>query len=143
MRRVLGVGLRTGLAQPLLPGKIDVGTAVDATPEQLADVLLSEHLRELFGRGPVTVAVSGGSGAYRKPVLQVFSTDGKPLGFVKVGWNDWTRDAVRREAAALRACAKRPTDAVWRASAAGAYTLAWTRFPGDGTHAAGRPAASS
>jgi hypothetical protein len=31
--------------------------------------------------------------------------DGTPLGFVKVGWNDWTRDAVRREAAALRACA--------------------------------------
>ena len=107
VRRVLGVGLRTGLVQPLLPGKIDVGTAVNATPEQLAGVLLSEHLRELFGRGPVAVAVSGGSGPYRKPVLQVFSTDGMPLGYVKVGWNNWTRDAVRREAAALRACADR------------------------------------
>jgi hypothetical protein len=106
-RRALGAGLRTGLAQPLLPVKIDVGTAVDATPDQLASALLTEHLRELFGRGPVAVAVSGGIGPYRKPVLQVFSADGTPTGYVKVGWNSWTRDAVRREAAALRACAAR------------------------------------
>jgi hypothetical protein len=25
-----------------------------------------------------------------------------------VGWNDWTHEAVRREAAALQACAKHP-----------------------------------
>ncbi|MGO8884550.1 MAG: hypothetical protein ACLQI7_12745 [Streptosporangiaceae bacterium] len=104
-RRVLGVGLRTGFAQPLLPSKIDVGTAVGATSGQLSNAVLSEYLCELFGRGPVVVAVRGGGGPYRKPVLQVFGMDGTPLGFVKVGWNDWTRDAVRREAAALRACA--------------------------------------
>lgn len=107
-RSVIGLGLRTGLAQPLLTTRIDVGTAVGAAPEQLATDLLSEHLRRLLRRGPVVMAVGGGSGPYRKPVLQVFSTDGTPLGYVKVGWNDWTRDAVRREAAALRACAARP-----------------------------------
>ena len=104
-RRMLGAGLRTGLAQPLLPSKIDVGMAVNAPGEQYG-VLLTEHLRELFGRGPVVVALSGGDGPYRKPVLQVFSMDGTQLGFVKVGWNAWTRDAVRREAAVLRACAQ-------------------------------------
>jgi hypothetical protein len=107
-RRALGLGLRTGLAQPLLRNKIDIGTAVGATAEQLAGSLLSEHLLQVLGSGPVVIAFGGGAGPYRKPVLQVFSTNGTPLGYVKVGWNDWTRAAVRREAAALRACAARP-----------------------------------
>jgi hypothetical protein len=107
-RRVLGLGLRTGLAQPLLRHKIDIGTASGTPPAQLADDLLGEHLQQLLGHGPVVVAIGGGGGPYRKPVLQVFSTNGTPLGYVKVGWNDWTREAVRREAAALRACALRP-----------------------------------
>ncbi len=106
-RKMLGSGMRVGLTQRLLKTKIDVGTAVGATSAQLADALLSEHLRRLFGR-LVVIAAGGGSGPYRKPVLQVFGTDGTPLGYVKVGWNDWTRDAVKREASALRSCAIRP-----------------------------------
>src|ERR1019366_10223624 len=47
-------------------------------------------------------------GPFRKPVLQVFAADGVPLGYIKVGWNDWTREAVSREATALQACAKQP-----------------------------------
>ena len=58
--------------------------------------------------GPVVIAFGGGGGPYRKPVLQVFGLDGTPLAYVKIGWNDWTREAVRREAAALRGCAARP-----------------------------------
>jgi hypothetical protein len=107
-RRLLGLGLRTGLAQPLLRDKIDIGIAPGASPAQLADELLGEHLQRLFGRGPVVMAFGGGSGPYRKPVLQVFAADGAPLGYIKVGWNDWSREAVGREAAALRACALRP-----------------------------------
>jgi hypothetical protein len=108
VRRLLGIGLRSGLAQPLLRRRIDVGTSTGATAGELADALLGEHLSRLFGGGRVVVAFGGGSGPYRKPVLQVFRADGTPLGYVKVGWNDWTRDAVRREAAALRGCALRP-----------------------------------
>ena len=107
-RRVLGLGLRTGLAQPLLRDKMDIGIAAGASPEQRAEELLGEHLQRLFGRGPVVMAFGGGSGPYRKPVLQVFAADGAPLGYIKVGWNDWAREAVAREAAALRACALRP-----------------------------------
>ena len=54
------------------------------------------------------MAISGGTGPYRKPVLQIFAADGAPLGYVKVGWNDWTHEAVRREATALQLCAKHP-----------------------------------
>lgn len=105
-RQLLGLALRAGLAQPLLGTKVDVGAAAGSTAEELADALISEHLGQLFGRR-VVIAFGVGSGPYRKPVLQVFGTDGTPLGYVKIGWNDWTRDAVRREAAALTACAER------------------------------------
>ncbi|HEY5357634.1 MAG TPA: hypothetical protein VIJ82_08075 [Streptosporangiaceae bacterium] len=107
-RRALGLGLRAGLAQPLLRDKIDIGVASGATAADLSAGLLGEHLREVFGAGPVVVAIGGGGGPYRKPVLQVFTTRGTPLGYIKVGWNDWTRDAVGREADALRACADHP-----------------------------------
>jgi hypothetical protein len=107
-RSVLGLGLRTGLAQPLMREKVDVGVSAGASPADRAADLLTAHLEQLLGRGPVVVAVGGGGGPYRKPVLQVFSPGGVPLGYIKVGWNDWTRDSVRREAAALRACADHP-----------------------------------
>src|SRR5712691_9838295 len=106
-RSMVALGLRAGLAQPLAGTRIDVGVAVGSTQEQRQHALLSEYLRALFGRGRLVVAFGAGSGPYRKPVLQVFALDGTPLGYVKVGWNDWTREAVRREAAALRACAAR------------------------------------
>lgn len=106
-RRLLALGLRTGLAQPLLREKIDIGVAQGTAPEQLAQDLLGEHLRQLFSRDRIVVAISC-AGPFRKPVLQVFAADGVPLGYVKVGWNDWAREAVGREAAALQACAKHP-----------------------------------
>ena len=54
-RRVLGAGLRAGIAQPLLPGKVDVGTAVTASREQLAseyaDRTPARAVRPGSGRG--------------------------------------------------------------------------------------------
>ena len=87
--------------------RIDVGAADGATSEQLSDDLLTVHLAQLLGSGPVVVAFSGCTGPYRKPVLQVFGASGSPLGYVKVGWNDWSRKAVRREYTALQARADR------------------------------------
>lgn len=107
-RRVLGLALRSGFARWLPGDKIDVGLAADPPVPRRAAVLLGEHLADLLGGGQVVIAFGGGSGPYRKPVLQVFGTDGTPRGYVKVGWNDWTREAVRNEAAALRACAASP-----------------------------------
>lgn len=108
-RRVLGLGLRAGLAQPLLQDKIDIGVMRGATSAELTDDLLGDHLQHIFGRGPVVMAVGSGSGPYCKPVLQVFAAEGAPLGYIKVGWNDWVRAAVKREAAALQACVERQT----------------------------------
>jgi hypothetical protein len=108
VRNVFSLGLRAGVDWPFARDKIDIGVASSASAEQLADCLLTEYLRQRLGRGPVMVAFGGGGGPYRKPVLQVFGMDGTPLAYVKVGWNDWTREAVRREAAALRLCASRP-----------------------------------
>jgi len=107
-RRAFGLGIRSGLAQRLLSTRIDIGLAAGTPASSRAAVLPGEHLSGLLGGRPVVIAFGGGSGPYRKPVLQVFGTDGTPLGYVKVGWNDWTRDAVRNEAAALRACAASP-----------------------------------
>lgn len=103
-RRAFAMAIQAGLAGPLAT-RIDVGTADGATSAELASALLTDYLRELFRRDRIVVAIGGGSGPYRKPVLQVFAADGAPLGYVKVGWNDWSRAAVRREAAALAACA--------------------------------------
>lgn len=108
VRDVFSLGLRAGLARPFIQDKVDVGVASGTPAQQLAGELLTEHLRGQLGRGPVVLAFGGGSGPYRKPVLQVFSMHGTPLAYVKVGWNDWTREAVRREAAALRGCAAQP-----------------------------------
>lgn len=108
-RRVLGLGLRAGLVQPLLQDKIDIGVMRGATSAELAENLLGDHLQHLFGRGPVVMVAGSGSGPYCKPVLQVFAANGVPLGYIKVGWNDWTREAVSREADALQACVKHQT----------------------------------
>lgn len=107
-RAAAGLALRSGFGQRMLSSRIDIGVAAEATSAQLGSVLLGRHLAELLGGRPVVIAFGGGSGPYRKPVLQVFGTDGTPLGYVKIGWNEWTRAAVRREATALRACAASP-----------------------------------
>ncbi len=107
VRTALGLALRSGAASPFLRTRIDIGVRETLTGPQAREALISGHVAGLLGRPDVVLAFGGGSGPYRKPVLQVFSTDGIPLAYVKVGWNAWTRDAVRREAEGLRAYAAR------------------------------------
>jgi hypothetical protein len=107
-RRMLGVGLRAGLSQPFIRDRIDVGIAAGLAGSQLAAEVLTEHLGQLLGCERVVLAFGAGAGPYRKPVLQVFSAEGVPLAYVKVGWNDWARQAVGREAAALQSCLAHP-----------------------------------
>jgi hypothetical protein len=47
-------------------------------------------------------------GPFRKPVAQLLSPGGRPVGFAKIGWNEVTRRGIEREAAALRAVAAGP-----------------------------------
>jgi hypothetical protein len=107
VRRTLAIGLRAGLAQPMLRRRIDIGVQSGLAADQHTSGLLTKHLAELLGVHRVAVAVSGGGGPYRKPVIQAFSISGTPLGYTKVGWNGWTSEGVRREAAVMEACSAR------------------------------------
>ncbi|MEX2275790.1 MAG: hypothetical protein WEA10_09565 [Actinomycetota bacterium] len=99
LRSVLGIGLDVGLAQPMLRDRLSVVSEGE-------DPTLLEHLRlTAFDDRPIVAGIGIGSpGPFRKPVLQVFSREGRPLGFVKVGWNEVTRALVRTEADLLARC---------------------------------------
>lgn len=108
-KALLGAGLRIGLTQRLLPGRLEVSVAEDLSGDALARVLLSEHLRQVFGRRDIETAVILGTARLnRKPVLQVLSPDGEVLGYVKAAWNDLTRSLVRNEAAILELLGSSP-----------------------------------
>ncbi|WP_433477123.1 hypothetical protein ACQPZP_08755 [Spirillospora sp. CA-142024] len=105
-RRVLGAGFRTGLAQRLLRHRLTVGIRSDIPAEQAADHLLGEHLRRVldapelvFGLGVRPIDPNS------KPTLQVFSGDGAPLGYAKIGWSPATRELATTEAEAVHAVA--------------------------------------
>jgi hypothetical protein len=103
-RVVLRMALRLGLAQHVLRDRLsfDLGKTGTVAPE-LADVLLSEHLAEVFGRRDLSLAVRVGRvRPNRKPLIQVLSTAGAAVSYVKVGWNPLTRRLVTREADVLQ-----------------------------------------
>jgi len=86
-KSLLSIGLRTGIAQHLLP-KLELH---DFHP--LADVIEQE-----FGRTDLHYAISLGTpGPHRKPVIKAMTRDHKTLGFVKVAWNDNSRKSVINE----------------------------------------------
>lgn len=94
-RSALAAGLRSGVAERLLPHRVRVDTAGSVEP----------HLRELLGR-PATLAIHiGPVRANRKPVLQLLSPTGEAIGFAKLGTGPLTRRLVRAETAALAALA--------------------------------------
>jgi hypothetical protein len=94
-KQALGVALRTGLAQRLVPDRIDVSVRDGAR-------LLTGELEERFGRRPLHMAVLlGPPRLNRKPVLQLLAGDGEVVGYVKAAWNDLTRGLVDNEAEVL------------------------------------------
>jgi hypothetical protein len=61
-----------------------------------------QTLREVFRRNDICFAVSLGTpGPHRKPVVQVLTPEGEVLGYTKVGWNQATKELVKREAEVL------------------------------------------
>lgn len=105
----LGAGLRLGLAQRLLPDRVQVAVAEGIAGDELRRSLLTEELREVFGRRDLYLAVILGTPRpNRKPVLQVLSRTGEVLGYVKAAWNDLTRNLVRNEAGVLAELGRRP-----------------------------------
>lgn len=100
-RAALGAGLRVGLTQRLAD-RVDVFTDPSLSTAERPDHLLTEHLRHVFGRRDLELAVIlGVPRLNRKPVLQVLASDGTVVGYVKAAWNQLTSALVRNEAQVL------------------------------------------
>ena len=100
-RAALGVGLRFGLTQQLAD-RVDVFVDPTLSPAERSRHVLTEHLRDIFGRRDLEMAVIlGVPRLNRKPVLQVLASDGAVVGYVKAAWNDLTGGLVRNEARVL------------------------------------------
>ncbi|RKF26807.1 hypothetical protein [Micromonospora globbae] len=102
VRAALGGLSRIGAAGRVFPTlTVSVPAGVPA-----AELLLTARLAEALGGGPL----HAGCGVRppdpnHKPTLQLFTADGRPRGYAKIGWNCATRPLVTVEAAALRALA--------------------------------------
>jgi hypothetical protein len=100
-RAALGAGLRVGLTQRLAD-RVDVFADPSLTAAERPGHLLTEHLRDVFGRRDLELAVIlGVPRLNRKPVLQVLASDGTVVGYVKAAWNHLTTALVRNEAQVL------------------------------------------
>lgn len=96
-RSALAASLRTGVGRFAFRDRLEVCVRAGSEAE-----LPETHLEEILG-GRVAVAIGvGRQGPNRKPTLQVFSPEGRPLAYVKIGWNAFTEGLVRNEAAMLR-----------------------------------------
>ena len=99
---LLGIGLRTGLAQPFLPIQRTSSAGVLPPVEAIGGPSLQDYLSDVLGEKNLLVAASLGTpGPHRKPLLQLVNPRGQILGYAKVGWNEQTIELVRREEAVL------------------------------------------
>lgn len=89
------VGLRSGLAKPLLRNRIWIRTGQSGSLHELLATRLDVdevHLACAFGPPRPN----------QKPVIRVLDGGGTTVGFAKVGWNDLTTRLVTHEAAFLQ-----------------------------------------
>jgi hypothetical protein len=113
-KAAVGAALRSGALQWLLRRRQVVHVGMLDPPHGgppaggAGETLLGDHLAEALGRRDLAAAiVLGPVRPNRKPVVQLLAPDGRPVGYMKVGWNDLTRRLVRNEARALRRLAER------------------------------------
>jgi hypothetical protein len=100
-KAALGAGLKVGVTQRIAD-RVDVFADPALSPAERPQHLLTEHLRAVFGRADLEMAVIlGVPRLNRKPVLQVLAADGTVVGYVKAAWNDLTAGLVRNEARVL------------------------------------------
>jgi hypothetical protein len=94
-----GLALRSGA----LPAWLRRRGLVVAAAGPAEGSLLGDHVPAVLGRADLAAAiVLGPVRPNRKPVVQLIGRDGRPVGYMKVGWNDLTRRLVRAEADTLR-----------------------------------------
>jgi hypothetical protein len=97
-KAAVGLGLRAGAVQWWLGRR---GRLL-AAAGPVEGGLLGDHLAAALGDDLAAAIVLGPVRPNRKPVIQLIGRDGRPVGYVKVGWNQLTRRLVRAEADTLR-----------------------------------------
>ena len=96
-KRLLGTGLKLGASQHLLR-QVHLVVPGDTSENEMADVLLLEHLRGVLGRKDLSFAISlGAPGPYRKPVLKALTYEGKTVAYVKAGWKEAVNARLQHE----------------------------------------------
>ena len=96
------LGITLGVAPHVFRDRLSISEGDLERDQPLSDLLLSERLATIFARRDLTLAVRvGRSRPNRKPLVRVLSNDGTFLGYVKVGWNELTRELVQNEARVL------------------------------------------
>lgn len=89
-------GMKTGLPQRVWPHRLEVEETVSGR------ISLTQHLATLLARPVVVAASVGPRDPHQSQMLIALDADGRPLAYVKVGWNQLNRRLVRNEARALR-----------------------------------------
>ncbi|WP_410814234.1 hypothetical protein [Micromonospora sp. 067-2] len=103
VRAVLGGLSRVGALRRAFP------TLTVSMPAggEASELLLAERLAVALGGAPLHAACGvRPPDPNHKPTLQLFTVDGRPRGYAKIGWNGATRALVTAEIAALRALAE-------------------------------------
>jgi hypothetical protein len=99
LKQATALAFRGGLGGLVARDRLSV-CVPDGTDDEKA--LLLAHLEPRLDSGPLVAAIGVSEPApNRKPTVQVFDRFGRPVGYVKVGWNEYTRGLVRHEAETL------------------------------------------
>jgi hypothetical protein len=99
---LLALAARAGIL-PALGQRVRVFAREDAAHTGELGSSLHAYLRDVLGTQDIQIAIRmGRRRPNRKPVLQVLTSAGGVLAYVKVGGNDLTRELVRNEASVLR-----------------------------------------
>jgi len=102
-REAASLLVRAGLGGRVFGGPLLVCVPGSLPDDRLGSILLVRHLERALGSERVLAAFGvGRQGPNRKPVAQLFSLGGRPVAYVKVGWNAFTAGLVRNEALTLR-----------------------------------------
>lgn len=108
-RAVAGLALRTPATRVVAHDRLVVGVDASAAAADLPDLLLEAHLGRLVGRDDLAATVSiGAPRPHQKPVLQLATSSGNVVGYVKVAWNGSTTQLLQNETDILRGFAARP-----------------------------------
>lgn len=106
-RRVARVALALQAATPTLSARMTINVAVPSSPTA-GEALHHEPLTQLANLldEPALIPLCGvRRGPNAKPTLQLFTTDGRAVGYAKLAWSPLTEGMVLRETAAVRGLA--------------------------------------